>query len=54
MLELIVELRRYGLDFEIEAFCAHGNEGTFVLRKGARQDSDGALQSLKQRERNLS
>ncbi|MBV8856073.1 MAG: methyltransferase domain-containing protein [Acidobacteria bacterium] len=47
MLEFVAALRRYGLDFEVEAFCAYGNEGTFVLRKGAREDLASAEESLK-------
>jgi predicted SAM-dependent methyltransferase len=46
MLEFVAALRRYGLDFEVEAFSAYGIEGTFVLRKGAREDRASAEESL--------
>jgi predicted SAM-dependent methyltransferase len=46
MLEFVGALRRYGLDFEVEGFFAYGNEGVFILRKGAREDLELARSSL--------
>lgn len=49
MLEMAVRLRReMGLDFEVEAFCSYGNEGTLVLRKGERIDKESARRSLEE------
>lgn len=48
MLELILALRRSGISFDVECFCAYGNEGTFILRKGSRETVDFAENSLSQ------
>jgi len=48
MLEMILALRRSGISFEVECFCAFGSEGTFVLRKGSREAVDFAENSLNQ------
>ncbi|MBV8856980.1 MAG: methyltransferase domain-containing protein [Acidobacteria bacterium] len=50
MLEFVAALRRYGLDFEVEAFSAYGNEGAFVLRKGERRDEALTGSSLREAE----
>ena len=46
MLELVIALRRSGLSFDVECFCAYGNEGTFILRKGSRETVEFAENSL--------
>lgn len=46
MLEFVVGLRRYGLDFELLAFASYG-EGAFVLQKGARDGRPMAEASLR-------
>jgi SAM-dependent methyltransferase len=46
MLEHVVALRRYGLDFEIVAFASYDNEGTFILRKGERREPEKAHESI--------
>ena len=48
LLELILALRRSGISFDIECFCAYGNESTFVLRAGSRESIGFAEDSLKQ------
>ena len=48
MLEMILALRRAGIDFDVECFGAYGIEGTFVLRKGSRDGLDQAEASLRQ------
>lgn len=48
MLELVLALRRSGISFDIECFCAYEIEGTFVLRKGSREGVDFAEGSLRQ------
>lgn len=46
MLELIVNLRRSGIVFDVECFCASENEGTFVLWKGSRENVEFAENCL--------
>ena len=48
MLELALELRRSAISFDFECFCAYEIEGTFILRKGAREGVDFAESSLRQ------
>ena len=48
MLELVLALRRSGISFDFECFCAYEIEGTFILRKGAREGLDFAEDSLRQ------
>ena len=48
MLDLVLALRRSGISFDIECFCAYEIEGTFVLRKGSREGVDLAENSLRQ------
>jgi SAM-dependent methyltransferase len=47
MLEFVSALRRYGLDFEVEAFLSYGNEGACVLRKGEQDGRPLAEESLR-------
>ena len=48
MLEMILALRRSGISFDVECFCAYEIEGTFILRKGSRDTVDFAEASLSQ------
>lgn len=48
MLDLALALRRSGISFDFECFCAYEIEGTFILRKGAREGVDFAADSLRQ------
>jgi SAM-dependent methyltransferase len=48
MLEMMLALRRAGISFDFECFCAYEIEGTFVLRKGSQEGSAIAEKSLQQ------
>jgi SAM-dependent methyltransferase len=48
MLEMMLALRRAGISFDFECFCAYEIEGTFVLRKGSQDGAAIAEKSLQQ------
>jgi predicted SAM-dependent methyltransferase len=48
MLELVIALRRSGISFDVECFCAYENEGTLILRKDSREGVELAENSINQ------